>query len=421
MLKPWLLILAAGLTGGAGALQAAPFTPTDDSEIVQRLPQRIDSRARAQHVELARHPQQLALAIVSAREAIDRGRRDGDPRELGAAQAALAPWWKLADPPAMVRLLRATLRQSQHDFDAALVDLDVLSGDSAAAQRSLPELPLAVVAQAGLTRAAVLQVTGRLSEARRACERLTATRFAALGAALSVPVRACIAELSSLQGQPQRASADLARLALEAPGDAWLALLRAELAERLGDNAVAAARYRETLASQREAYAVAAYADFLLTQGRDREVVDLLGGDDADLSTQADAWQLRRAIALQRLQLPQAAAAGQALSERFAAARQRGENFHAREESRLALDFFGRADDALKLAQVNWSRQKEPADALLLVRAALAANQPAAAEPVRQLVRDQGWFDQRIISAETATSRISRVRAHPLIQAKATP
>jgi hypothetical protein len=322
----------------------------------------------------------------------------------------------------MVRLLRATLRQSQHDFDSALVDLDALSGESAASQpRSMVELPLAVAAQAGLTRAAVLQVTGRLSEARRACEGLSAARFAALGAALSIPARACSAELRSLQGQPQRAAADLAGLAREAPGDAWLSLLRAELAERLGDRAAAEARYQEALAGHRDAYTVAAYADFLLDSGRNGEVVDLLGGADADSATQADAWQLRRAIALQRLHRPQAAAAGQALSERFAAARQRGENFHAREESRLALDFHGRADQALKLAQANWSRQKEPADALLLVRAALAANQPAAAEPVRQLVRDQGWFDQRINRAATTVPRTDGAREQHLVLARAMP
>src|SRR5262249_43600551 len=49
-----------------------------------------------------------------------------DPRFLGYAQAALAPWWNLQAPPVDVLVLRATIRQSNHDFDGALADLEAV-------------------------------------------------------------------------------------------------------------------------------------------------------------------------------------------------------------------------------------------------------------------------------------------------------
>lgn len=377
------------LSLGAGASLAAPRTPANDDEIVQRLPYRLDATARVQRAQLASRPQQLSLALDTARQAIDRARRHGDPRELGLAQAALAPWWSLPEPPPAVRLLRATILQSQHAFDASLKDLNVLA-------RGAPDIPVALQAQAGLTRALVLQVTGRLAEAGEACGQLQAAPFTALGAPLALAARACSAELQSLQGRPREAEAALALLARDAHADTWLALLRAELAERRGDDTAAEARWREALAGGGDIYARAAHADWLLDRHREAEVLKhLLPIDD-----EIDALLLRRAIALHRLHDPAAPAAAQTLQARFDAAMQRGETTHAREQARLALDVQGRAAAALVLAQANWAQQKEPADALLLLRAALAAGQPDAAEPVRRLVRQRGWSDVRLAALD---------------------
>lgn len=382
--KPFLtLAVALVLTGWTALPLAAPFTPARDDEVVQRLPTRLDAAARQQRARLARDPQQLPLALSTARAAIERARRFGDPRELGQAQAALAPWWGQASPPPAVRLLRATVRQSQHAFDAALTDLEALAVDDAAS--------LAVQAQAGLTRAAVLQVRGRWDEARRVCESLLAGRFAPMGEALSRPARACVAELRSLRGEPRQAAADLAALAREAPGDRWLSLLQAELAQRLGDDVAAGAHFRVAAGEGADAYALAARVDWLLDLGQTREALAQVDTGD----TEADALLLRRAIALHRLGDARAPAAVAAMRERLEAARLRGE-VHAREEARLALDALNEPARALTLAVENWAQQKEPADAVLLARAAVAAGRPDAADPVRALVREAGWSDVRL-------------------------
>jgi hypothetical protein len=376
----------------AALCHAAPFIPAGDDTLVERLPARIGNPAerqqqRALREQLRQHPAELQLATRLARDAIERARRDGDPRELGQAQAALAPWWTQPHPPAPVRLLRAIVRQSQHDFGPALQDLDALM------QPGTQPVPLALQAQAELTRASVLQVQGRWREADAGCERLLGAHYAALGPAVRLPAQVCRAELMSLQGQAAPAAAALAALARQPDADTgWLSLVRAELAERRGD-ASADALYRQAVAapSLPDVYTLAAYADWLLAQRRERDVATLLAGRE-----DADALLLRLAIAWKRsadLRAPRAIAT---LAARFDAARLRGDRSHGREQARYELDLLGDAQAALSSAQSNWVVQKEPADALLLARAALAAKQPQAAQPVWQRARDTGWQDARL-------------------------
>jgi hypothetical protein len=284
--------------------------------------------------------------------------------------------------------LRATIQQSQHDFNAALADLDALLQAGSTA-------PLALRAQAELTRASVLQVTGRWADASRGCERLAGPSYAALGHAVALPAQACLAELSSLQGHADEAQRQLRALA-EQSGTAgsWLTLVRAELAERRGDPA-AEALYRQALqAGEPDVYTQAAYADWLLARGRAAEVISLLAGREG-----ADALLLRLAIAYRRSHNPLADAATATLAARFDAAALRGDSGHRREQALFELELKGDAAAALAHSRANWAAQKEPADALLLVRCASAAHQPQAGEPVWKLVRDTGWRDERLIAA----------------------
>lgn len=408
------LLLVHALPG-----QAAPRVPTDDHEVIERLPARLPGvtarRAGASQREALRAPAaqaqpNLSLALTLARQAIDQARRSGDPRDWGQAQAALAPWWADAQAPGPVRLLRATIRQGQHDFTAALDDLDGLLAhpDATAAASSRLNLRradysqaaspgLALRAQAELTRASIHQVQGRYAEARAGCERLAGADYAALGAGVQAPARACLAELGQLQGQLTARQADAAMAALGSADDPWLALLRAELAERSGNRQANALFRAATAGDAPGLYALAAYADWLLDQKRPAEAERLLRGYEA-----ADALLLRTAIARHRLarsspgsRTAEADALIPQLQARFDAALARGDRSHAREQARFALDLLGDAPQALALAQSNWAWQREPADALLLLRAAVAAGQPEAGEPVRRWAREQGFVDAR--------------------------
>jgi hypothetical protein len=380
---------------------------------VERLPARLPGaaarRVTATSADPGRAAADLSTALARARQSIQQARRSGDPRDWGRAQAALAPWWSDAEPPAEVRLLRATIRQSQHDFAGALADLDALlapvanaasTTDGPWARRSVlarhGSPTLALRAQAELSRAGILQVQGRYAGARAGCERLAGDTYAVLGLPVQAPARACLTELDHLQGRIDARRADVALASLGNSDDPWLALLRGELAQRAGRRD-AERHFRDATAGPAPSlYALAARADWLLERGRPEEVDELLKDYDA-----ADGLLLRRAIANRRLadRVPARATLANELAKqlqaRFEAALARRDTGHAREQSRFALDVRGDAPGALALAEANWAWQREPADALLLLRAAEAAGRPSAAAPVLAWAREQGFADER--------------------------
>ncbi|MDR7298039.1 hypothetical protein J2X16_003388 [Pelomonas aquatica] len=364
------------------AVAAEPFVPSGDAEIVQRLPYRVDAAERQRRAALARDPAQLPLAAATARAALQRARVHGDPRELGVAQAALAPWWQLADAPAEAVLLRARVLQARHEFDAAQADLRRLlaRGDLTPQDR----------AQALLDAAALHQLRGELPEARARCEPLQP--LAAL------PAAACLAELDSLSGKATSAARTLAGLSPGRTVPPWLALMRAELAERLGDEAAAPGLYRTALAGEDAVYTRAALADWLLAR---RRAAAALGLVEDSPDAEADALLLRRVIALRQLGRD-AAMPTALLRERLAAAERREPGRHAREQARFALDVEQQPREALRLARANWALQREPADALLLLRAALAAGRDgdATRRELAATLRDKGWQDARLATLD---------------------
>src|SRR2546430_1548472 len=105
---------------------AAPFVPADDAQVLERLPE----RASASNRELSRlrsavaaAPNDVASAVALANAYYAVSRAEGDPRYLGYAQAVLRPWWNDAQAPTPVLVARATILQSNHEFDRALADL----------------------------------------------------------------------------------------------------------------------------------------------------------------------------------------------------------------------------------------------------------------------------------------------------------
>src|SRR5436190_2019053 len=118
----WIcVVLAVGVVLRA---QAAPFVPESDSQILERLPfaasDPVIHELLALHGRLKDEPNNLPLAARVAQGYLALGRVTGDPRYAGYAQSTLTPWWDLDQPPEEILLLRATLRQRVHQFDAAL-------------------------------------------------------------------------------------------------------------------------------------------------------------------------------------------------------------------------------------------------------------------------------------------------------------
>src|SRR5688500_774005 len=319
-----LSLLVAVAMLHAGSALAVAFVPDDDATVLERLPTRSDpslAELKRLQADLAGDRQNPQRAAQVAQRAIEASRAFGDPRFHGQAQAALAPWWSHEAPPAAVLVLRATIKQSLHDFAGALADLD----------RLIAREPDNV--QALLTHATVLAVQGRFDDAKRDCARL-AQRVEPL------VVTACEALTSSASADAddvyRRLDERLAAPGGHAATRVWAATLAGEIAERRGDIDGAKRQFARALAADsRDGYLKAAYADFLLRQQRAADVVKLLEND-----TRNDALLLR--LALAERQLPDRAQAYRAhrddLAARFQAARRRGDVLHLREEARFALE-----------------------------------------------------------------------------------
>ncbi len=356
------ILVWAALAFGPQPTLAAPFTPASDAVVLERLPAAASARDRrlaAERRALAREPRDLARAVPLAWRYIEAARAEGDPRYAGLAEGVLAPWSEHAAAPRDVLLLRATLRQSRHDFAGAERDLAAL----------LTRDPSN--AQAWLTRSVVAKVRGDFSAAQQSCIPL-------LRLADALTATTCLADTASLTGRARAAERALAR-ALEASPDAprsqrqWALATLAEIRERLGDARGSEASYQAALALVRDAYTLAAYADFLLDAKRPRDALALLGDD-----RRADGALLRRALAEAQLRSASLGDTVRELRARFAANRLRGENLHAGEEARFALAF-GDARDAVALARENFALQREPRDVRVLLEAALAARDASAA------------------------------------------
>lgn len=383
-----LLAMAA-----APAVHAAPFTPGDDAQVLERVPARSGTpRARElQSLRAAaqRAPRDVQAAVTLARRYVEEALAEGDPRYVGHAQAVLAPWWDEAAPPVPVRVLRAVLRQWDHRFDEALVDLD-------AAVAADPGN-----AEAWSWLAAVHMVRADYAAARRACAGLVPLTTPLIGAG-------CMAYVDSMSGR----AGDAARMlgaALAAASDAssaerlWALTRLAEIEERRGDAAAAERAYKEALAlGLPDTYLEAAHADFLLDRGRAAEVLKAL----ADRG-RADVLLLRLALAARAAGDARAAGWARELAARFDAARARGDRTHEKEEARFALALQGDAKRALALARSNFAVQKEAADARVLLEAALAARSRADAAPALE------WLDSNGVESVVLRELAAKLRALP--------
>ena len=363
-------------------LQAAPRLPTDPAEVLERLPMRPgDATAR----ELAG----LRAAVTrAAKEApadplpstrlaaryYELAIARGDPRYIGYADAVMAPFAKSRSPEVLA--IRGQLRQARHDFDGALADF-------AGALEADPQF-----ASAHAWRGAIYLVQADYAAARKECDALLALDRATL-------YGGCIGLLRAYSGQMEAGSAALQRAldeTLDAGNRLWLLTRLGEVAAWRGQPDKAEEHYRAALAlGLDDGYLLAAWSDFLLDQQRPSEVVKWLAGWEA-----SDGLLLRLALAETALKQPAAKAHVQALADRFAAAKVRGDTTHRAEEARYLMHLAGDPAAALTVAAANYRVQREPRDARVLLEASIATKDAGAAQPVRDWLRTSGFEDAHL-------------------------
>lgn len=380
---PWLLALGLGFAASPTWLQAAePYRPARDDQVLQTLPREfLSSRDEVATLRgrLAEDPRDSRIASEVAQRYLALGQQLADPRYYGYAQAAIAPWWEQDAPPAEILRVRAKLKERDHRYTEAVADLQQLV------------LADPKNAQAWIELANIYRVLGEYDRSRQACDELA--KFAS-----TETVQICeipwLAATGNAEAAYQKLEDLLPTVRRQFPAALqWVYATQAEIARALGRDQQAEAHFREGIARDPDNYyLLRGYADLLLDQQRASEALTLLEDHLADTGI-----LLRAGIAARRAKQPEKAETYKdQLRQRFVETRLRGGQPHGRYESRYYLELEDDPQKALAVAKENWERQKETRDTRNLLEAALAADDPSAAEPaVKFLKRYQ--VDDRIL------------------------
>ena len=222
-LKRPALLLFSALLFYISSVFSAPFIPKSDAEVLEHLPFKASDPTtrefRRLRDELSQNPRNLDKAIALAQRYFKLALADGDPRYIGYAQAALAPWWEMDEPPVAVLVQRAALRQYSHNFSSAMTDL----------KQAIALQPRNGAAWSLL--AAINMVQADYATAKQDCEKLH-------GLASKLIVTACVATVDSLSGHAKQAYNNLKTAydgnpAAPANEQLWVLTRLAEMSDRL--------------------------------------------------------------------------------------------------------------------------------------------------------------------------------------------
>lgn len=338
--------------------------------------------------EIPRSAAEVLRETDSAEEAGDRlqllitkARASGDPRYLGYAQTLVNRWpeAKLTD---RLRVLRATLRQSLHQFDSARSDLERVISSSSDEQQGI---------QARLTLANLELVQGRYKEAEQHCQALQSVYPGLIA-------QSCLASVQARTADPEKAYRDLASQLADSidrqPSDStsrlWTEGTLGDIAAQAG-LPEARMHWRNVLKeTPTDLYIRAQLADWHLEQDHFERVLVLTQEFEA-----VDTLAVIRAIAMKHMDHPGSNELNSRLRQRFDEARWRGALLHARDVARFQLDIENQPKEALRLAIENWESQREPLDTRLLLRSALASDDKAQHQRVSDWLSQQGQSDAR--------------------------
>ena len=360
-----------------------PRVPASDDEVLQRLPKTLSlnrDRMATIREKLAADPSNSQFAAAAAKGFIRMGNEESDPRFYGYARAAIEAWWTAESPPAEIVKLRAKLKEKDHKYREAIVDLKNL----------LDRQPSD--AQAWVELVNLYRVTGEYEEAWSASQHLEEFADATTVMVSQIPVLANIGAADEAYEKLQQ----LLKIAPEKMPELvpWIVGTQASIDAMLHRVEAADTNFRKALTlDSGNIHLKRTYADFLLDFQQPAPVLKLLAEHENDngclLLMAIAAKRLRQTELLDRLK--------EKIEVRFEEIRLRGSKPHGRFESRYQLTLNRNPKRALEVALENWQLQKEIRDSRAVLEAALEADDQAAAEPIVDFVKASDCEDFALI------------------------
>lgn len=373
----WAGAVALALPGVWAHAQAR-FLPTPDQVVLPASVHALGSQSVAlREAEQAwrRTPADIDKALDYARAVFVLGLTEGDLRWYGSARAALAPWWTAATLPARGHYLRGLVRQGFHDFEGGLQDINaaialdpaqsefwswrfslhLLASDMAAAAADCTEIGRRFgVDEGDACRATLLYRTGRAPQA--------------------LPLFDALVRKSEYQG---------------ALAQGWLRFHQGEALRVAGQPERAAQVWEQHLKAYPRAHGVRLALAELYNEQRQPERARRV----ADVKAPSDALLVQSLLASRALGNSEAEQLAAQVDGRMKVQAERGEALIERPQMIYYIRVGRDLERGLALATQNWREQNEPADAVLLLEAALQLKQPRAGGPVLRWMSQTGYTD----------------------------
>jgi len=392
---PSVKVCLFGILGVLSAFSAQAqtrFSPPD-SAVVLNTSVRDKSAQNSTFVSLANawraQPQDLSVSLAYARAAFQLGLAEGDLRWFGAAKAAILPWWKNTDLPADGFFMRGLVKQGFHDFAGGLADLDkaielnpnraefwswrfamhLLMTELVAAAQDIENIDrLFGAEEAHVYRAILLYRTGQ--------------------------AQAAIQRLNGLIRSPNFQSAS---------SQEWLALHLGEAYRVAGQPDLAISTWQKQLKITPKSHIIKlSLAELWVQQGQ-----YLLAKQISASAAPTDALLMQSVLASKGLKDPAEKDLSALFESRLKAQSMRQEALIERPHLIYLIDYANDPAAGLRLSIDNWKIQQEPRDAVLFLKAALAANQAQAANVVL------AWLEKTHYTDPQIQPLVARLKAGP--------
>lgn len=365
---------------------AEPYIPENNDMVLDYLPETLtilSNTTKSLERRLARKKSNGKQWGKLIKEYLSEAKASGDMRYVSYAQNHLKTWLQQAPLSEKARLLDVQIKQYNHEFNDAVIQLKALLID-------YPENN-----EAWSLLANIQLLTGNYQDARSSCKQLSRTSSL-------VDMIICQSNIMIRTGELNKANKmlDVLVSAIEkipAQKRLWLYTSLAEIKIQQGNNQHAGLYIEKAMKLLKEnnkgnTYLLKMAVDLLIQEGDLKKAFELVQIEKSDsallIRSTLLARELGKDVIFKRNKI--------ALTQIFEIEKRRGINRHLREHALFTLHILDNSVEALKLAKQNWMMQKEPEDARILMKSALLSGDSAQLQWVKKSINKTGMVDYRL-------------------------